>query len=83
MKCEAIQVKREFCLVDKFEVIPYGDPKLVHYKSHINFNFGGSGHPLNVNAPLDKTLPLANQIHVNRVWCKWTSQSEPGTSREG
>ena len=43
MKCEARQVKREFCPVDKFGVTSGDDLKLVHYKSHININFGGSG----------------------------------------
>ena len=32
-----------------------------------------SERPSSLNAPLDKTLPLANQIHVNLVRCKWTS----------
>ena len=71
--------------MDKFEVTTGDDLKLVHYKSYINFNFGRvvddmdslSGCPLSLNAPLNKT-PLANQIHINLVQCKWTSRSELG-----
>ena len=87
MKCEAKQVKREFCPVDKFGVTTGMTSNLSTTSPTSTSILAGviddmdsflSGCPSSLNAPLDKTLPLANQIHVNLVRCKWTSRFELG-----